>query len=413
MSDNFDEVAAIALAPPLGCERWVNGLIGVGHYLSHFYALALPPLFPLLKAEFGVSYVYLGLAMTAYVFLGGVLQAPIGFLVDRLGPRRVLLAGLGLNAAAILCMGFVETYEVLLLLAVLAGLGNSVFHPADYAILSGSISTERLSRAYSIHTFSGFFGGACAPAGMLALASWFDWRVALIVVGTVGLVVWALMLIRRDILQGEGEALVEKEEDLSSGNATAGLGLLLSPTVLLFLLFFILYGMVSGGLTAFIVSALVNLQGVGLDTANTVLTGYLFGVVGGILLGGFIAEKFSRHMVIVTGAHMVIVASVILPAVVMVPGAMLVVMLVITGIGMGAVLTPRDLMIRAFTPPGESGKVFGFIFVGYSIGGGVVPVLFGWFLDHDQAAMIFVMAALFALGSLAAVAMARWVMPKR
>ena len=182
---------------------------------------------------------------------------------------------------------------------------------------------------------------------------------------------------------------------------------------LLFLLFFILYGMVSGGLTAFIVSALVNLQGVGLDTANTVLTGYLFGVVGGILLGGFIAEKFSRHMVIVTGAHMVIVASVILPAVVMVPGALLVVMLVITGIGMGAVLTPRDLMIRAFTPPGESGKVFGFIFVGYSIGGGIEPGLFGWVLDHDQAAMIFVMAALFALGSLAAVAMACWVMPKR
>jgi MFS family permease len=136
-------------------------------------------------------------------------------------------------------------------------------------------------------------------------------------------------------------------------------------------------------------------------------------VVGGILLGGVIAEKFSRHMEIVTIAHMAIVASVILPAVVMAPGAALVVMLVITGIGMGAVLTPRDLMIRGFTPPGESGKVFGFIFVGYSIGGGVVPVLFGWFLDHDQAAMIFVMAALFALGSLAAVAMARWVMPKR
>ena len=185
---------------PRARERWVLGLIGIGHYLSHFYALVLPPLFPLLKAEFGVSYMELGMAMMAYGVLGGIVQAPVGFLVDSLGPRRVLLCGLGLNAVAILLMGFADQYWMLLLFAVIAGLGNSVFHPADYAILSNIIHESRLGQAYSIHTFSGFLGGACAPLAILALAELFDWRTALIVSGTAGLLALLLVASRYSVL---------------------------------------------------------------------------------------------------------------------------------------------------------------------------------------------------------------------
>ncbi|MGY8961409.1 MAG: MFS transporter, partial [Alphaproteobacteria bacterium] len=162
---------------------WIIGLISAGHFLSHFYYMSLPPMFLLLKAEFGVSYIELGAAMTAYGFLGGFIQAPVGFLVDHLGPRKVLLAGLGLNAIAIMLIGFVDAYWVLVLLAVFAGIGNSVFPPADYAILSGSIDDERIGRAFSTHTFFGFFGTACAPPVMLASASLFGWRTSFIIIG--------------------------------------------------------------------------------------------------------------------------------------------------------------------------------------------------------------------------------------
>ena len=60
-------------------ERWALGLISSGHFLSHFYGLALPPLFPLLKAEFGVSYLELGLAMTAYGLLVELSKRQSGF----------------------------------------------------------------------------------------------------------------------------------------------------------------------------------------------------------------------------------------------------------------------------------------------------------------------------------------------
>ena len=392
-------------------ERWVNGLIGVGHFMSHYYLLALPPLFPLLKAEFGVSYVELGLAMTCYNLLGGVLQAPVGFLVDRLGPRRVLFAGLALNAIGVLLMGFADAYWLLLVLAVIAGLGNSVFHPADYAILSGSIGPNRLGKAYSAHTFSGFLGGACAPIGILAAVQFYDWRAALILAWIIGFMVLALMILKRDVLKGEGSA-AEPSKPEPAVSESSGLRLILSAPVLLFLAYFVLYGMAGGGLTAFTVSSLINLHDIGLDSANGALTGYLFGIVGGILAGGVVADKFSRHMVTSTIGLSLVALAAAAPAFVVSPAYVFTVMLTAAGFGMGVILPARDLMIRRIVPPGDSGKIFGFIFVGYSIGGSLAPLLYGWLLDLAQPAMVFQVSAGFAILALAAVALASLVSPR-
>ncbi len=401
-------------------ERWVTGLISAGHFFSHFYALVLPPLFPLLKAEFGVSYIELGLAMTAYGLLGGLAQAPVGFLVDRLGSRRVLLVGLGLNATAVLLMGFAESYWMLVALAVLAGLGNSVFHPADYAILSGSIGPKRLGRAFAVHTFSGFLGGACAPVGMLALTGLTDWRTALVAFGLVGLVVLAAMALRYDVLSGENEPDGASDTDapgtgappVEGRKAPSGVRLLLTPPVLLFLGFFIFYGMSSGGLLTFTVSALMNLHGLDLALANGALTGHLFGIVGGILLAGVIADRYPRHIVTAAGAMLLASAAALLPALLTFSGVTLIVIMVASGVGLGAVLPPRDLMLRTLTPPGETGKVFGFVFVGYSVGLSAVPPLFGWLLDSGMPETVFVLAAVFAVLALLSITAAHLLSPR-
>lgn len=396
-----------------GRERWAISLISAGHYLSHFYGLVLPPLFPILKAEFGVSYIELGLAMTAYGFLGGLLQAPVGFLVDHLGPRRVLLVGLGLISTSVMLMGLVDSYWMLLVLAVTAGLGNSVFHPADYAILSGSINEKRLGRAYSIHTFSGFLGGACAPVAMLALAALTDWRTALIATGFTGLCVLAIMALRRDVLIGEDTSAAKSAAAAADGSApVSGFALLMTPPVLLFLAFFILYGLASGGLLAFTVSGLVDLHGLGLDAANTALTGHLFGVVGGILLAGMIADRYPRHIVIAFGALMLAAIATILPTVVTPTDMLLISLMIAAGFGLGAVLPPRDLMLKALIPAGQTGKVFGFVFVGYSVGVSVAPPVLGSLLDNGQPEMVFLISGGFAFLSLLAISAAHMLTPK-
>src|SRR5438105_14012272 len=76
-------------------------LVSAAHFVSHYYILVLPPLFALVRAEFGVSYVELGMALTAFNVISAVMQTPAGFLVDRVSARAMLIGGLAIGAAAL------------------------------------------------------------------------------------------------------------------------------------------------------------------------------------------------------------------------------------------------------------------------------------------------------------------------
>lgn len=382
-----------------GNERLVVTLISAGHFLSHFYALALPAMFLTLKETFGVSYAELGLAVTAYNLLGGFAQAPMGFVVDRLGPRRVLLIGLGINAIAIALMGLADAYWVLLVLSLLAGFGNSVFHPADYAILSGSILEQRLGRAFSIHTFAGFLGSACAPVIMLSITAMADWRTAFLIVGLAGLLVLGLMCLSGNSLLGESGSKLLTDNSSEQG----GMQLLASPSILLFLLFFVAYGLAGGGLVAFTASGLIGLHGISTEWANLALTGHLFGVVGGVAMSGLVIDRLRRDLLLASMALLLALVFVLLPTVISGPGLTLALIMTVVGVGLGAVLPPRDLMVRATAPYGQTGKVFGFVFVGYTVGASLSPLLFGWLLDNGRPALVFVLAAVFVFVALLAI----------
>src|SRR6266496_695982 len=175
----------------LGRDARVNALIGCGHFLSHYYQLCLPPLFIVWQQSFGVSYAELGLAMALMAGTTAIVQAPVGFLVDRYGARRFLIAGTLLMTLAIAAMGLATAYWQIVLLAMVSGLGSSVIHPADYAILSGSVNPARIGRSFSLHTFVGNVGFAAAPPMTAALMLLIGWRSTLLLVGLVGLPVVA------------------------------------------------------------------------------------------------------------------------------------------------------------------------------------------------------------------------------
>src|SRR5206468_11520632 len=152
-----------------GRDARVNALLGAGHFLSHFYQLCLPPLFIAWQKTFDVSFAELGLAMGAMSAAAAVLQTPMGFLVDRYGARPFLIGGTLLMTLSIAAMGLTTAYWQIVVLALLSGVGSSVFHPADYAILSGSIDPARLGRSFAFHTFTGNIGFAAAPPATAAL----------------------------------------------------------------------------------------------------------------------------------------------------------------------------------------------------------------------------------------------------
>ena len=388
----------------------ILGLISTGHFMSHFYFMALPPLFPFLRDAFGVSYTELGVLMSAIYGTSTITQIPIGLMVDRFGARVILTLGLVIMAIGVGLMGLAPSFWVLVALGVCAATGNSVFHPCDYAILNSSISESRMGRAFSAHNFSGQLGTAVAPAVMTALAVWFNWKVALVAAGVLGLVVTLALTTQWSGLRDDAIPKKKKKEEPEAAEAPAGrsgLALLFSRQLLIFFMFFLMLSMTSQGMQSFSVAALVDLRGISVPTASIALSAYLFTMAFGVLLGGELADRTKRHALV---AAVVFIVSAILSALIaavdlgfgLLMGAM-----IVLGLGQGIIRPARDMMLRSAAPKGTTGTVFGYVSAGITGGSALAPIPFGYLVDHGHPEWVFYLIAIFMVISLVTVATPR------
>jgi MFS transporter, FSR family, fosmidomycin resistance protein len=381
----------------------VNLLLGNGHFLSHFYSLCLPPLFLAWQSTFHVTFTELGLAVALMAGASAVLQTPVGFLVDRYGARRFLIGGALLMSLCITAMGFATSFWQILVLAPLSGMGNSVFHPADYAILSGSVDKDRMGRAFALHTFSGNLGFAAAPPIMALLAMTIGWRGSLIMVGLLGVPVVVSILLQSGILKDQ-----MRHESRHAGPALSGRELLLSRTMLLFFAFFLLGSMAGAGVQSWLITVLHTVKGMTLEAASSALTAYMAGSTVGVLVGGWFADAYKRH--VLPFAVVLTIVSAVLTLMVdwlAVPGLAVIALMFGSGLALGASRTPRDVMLRDAAPPGQIGKVFGFVSAGLPLGSALTPVPFGLLIDRGHPGLILVLVAVLLLASLLCVGTAR------
>ena len=374
----------------------VMGLVGSAHASSHFFHLILPPLFPILKLDFDVSFAALGLLPTLFYGASGIAQTIAGFLVDRFGARRVLLLGLTLLSLSVIGYGFCFSFWGLMFFSITAGLGNSVFHPADLSILTNKISTERLGKAYAIHAFSGNIGWALAPIFIVALASFWDWRTATILAGLIGLIIVLMFFL-------SGELLIENSPEKQAKNPVSfkktnplfnQITALLSSTVISCFLFFTLLAAALIGIQTFGVSALQALYALTLTSATTALTAFLIGSALGILAGGVIADKVKKHQIVaIFGVALASLVLVIIGGNFISPYFVLPV-LALSGFFSGITAPSRDMLVRKITPPGASGRIFGFVYSGLDLGSSIMPLLAGALMDGGKADMVFYSCAL-------------------
>lgn len=392
---------------PSGGYGKVMALIGSGHALSHYYFLVLPPLFPLLKVEFGVSYAALGLLLSLMNIATGVCQIPAGLLVDRLGAKPVLMAGLLISGVATAAMGLASGYMVLAVLALLSGVGNSVFHPADYSILSASVEDGRHGRAFALHTFTGNVGFMVAPATIILLASLWGWRGALIASGLAAVAVFVFVGVAGGVLHDEGRERRERGAD-AGPDTRPGIGPMLTPTILSLFMFFVCTSLVTGGVQAFSVTALIEYQGLGLGSANSVLTAYLVMAGAGILLGGPLADKSMRHGLIAGGA--MVFGAIVMVAIGSLGMPMLLLLGAFAAVGLtqGMVRPARDMLVKQATPPGATGRVFAFVSTGLNVGAAVTPVLFGYIIDLGHPALVFHLLGAILLFSITTLGLAQY-----
>src|ERR1700731_2094413 len=359
-----------------GGEFRAIGLVSAAHFVAHFHMLVLPPLFPFLTQHFGIGFVELGFALTIGAVASVAAQVPVGYPADRVGSRRLLILALCLGGSAIASIGLVDSYSWLLVAAALIGIANAVYHPADYAILSARIAASRIGKAFSVHTFAGMFGGAIAPATMLVLAATAGIKGALIVAGLVGFVVAVPLLLAPEARQ----------------NAKV-----FSPAILGLTVFFILLSLSTSGISNFSVVALMGGYGLPFSTANLALTAFLTASAFGVLGGGFVADLTRRHGDVAAAGFAINAVIILLIATVGFTPAVLVAAMGLAGFLSGMIMPSRDMLVRAAAPPGAVGRAFGIVTTGFSIGGTVGPMLFGWIMDSGAPRWVFGASVVFMI----------------
>jgi MFS family permease len=361
--------------------------ISTAHWVSHFQMFVLPMLFPFLKAQLGVGYIDLGLALTIFAVTSGLTQAPIGYLADHIGARKILLMGLTLGGCALIMLGLHLSYPSLIASAVMLGLANSVYHPADYAILSAHMDETRMGRAFSIHTFAGFFGGAVAPAIMAALVATIGGHGALIVAGAVGPLV-ALFL----IIVGIPDAGATQRGAEGAGKSRQSV---ITPALMVLTVFFLLLSLSSAGINNFGVVALMSGYGASFSTANIALTAFLGASAIGVLAGGFLADRTQRHGQVAAACFAINAGLVLIIALVALPSLVLTLAMGLAGFLGGVIAPSRDMLVRNAAPPGAAGRAFGIVSTGFNVGGIISPLLFGWIMDQNLPHWVFGVSAVF------------------
>ena len=369
---------------PLRADAAVIALVGGAHATSHLFHLLLPPLFPLLMPEFGFGYTEAGFLMTVFFAISGTGQALAGIVVDRFGARRTLMAGVGLLAASGLALAVALNYWMLVLAVALAGLGNAVFHPADFSLLNQKVTPGRLGYAFSAHGLSGNLGWALGAAISGTALAWGGWRFAGVAAAGVAVISILGLHLARPLLDDD-------RHSVSGGHGAlrATFGFLGLPVIWLSFAFFLLVTAAFGGLQSFSVPVLGGLYGVSAAAAAAALTGYLLGAAAGMLIGGFLAARVNAHDRAVGG----LLAAAALFAAALASGQPpswgVIPLMVGIGLGVGLAGPSRDLLVRRVAteslPGGKAspafGRVYGFVYSGLDVGLALGPLAFGMLLD--------------------------------
>ncbi|MGH7123138.1 MAG: MFS transporter, partial [Stellaceae bacterium] len=230
----------------------------------------------------------------------------------------------------------------------------------------------------------------------------------LLVAAAIGLAVALVLLAQRHVLAVMPAAPAQRQHR----PAGAGLRLLMTPAILKNLAFFTMLALAGGGISSFSIVALVALYDTPLWVANTALTAYLLLSALGVLLGGVIADR-TRHHTRVAAIGFALSATVVLVIGTVALGSVpLIALMAIAGLLSGIIQPSRDMIVRAVTPAGSFGKVFGFVTTGFNVGGVVGPLFFGWLMDRGEPRAIFLTVVAITLLSLLTVSTTRLPAPK-
>jgi len=360
-------------------------LIGIAHGVSHYHQLAFITMLLIVRERAGLSFTDVGILGGVFYAVSGVAQTVAGFAVDRFGARPILAGGLATIGIALALISLAHSFAGFAAIAILAGLGNCVFHPADFALLNASVQPGRLGRAFSIHGLGGSLGWAAGPA-LYFLNDLFGWAGAALIGAIPGLVLAALVgADRADLVDHR----VKGRAAAGSQHRSSGIALFLQLPILLCFAYFALISASTIGIQQFAVPAFTSMFGVGDTFAAFCLIAFVVGSALGVLVGGVFADRVRHHDRVAAVGLLVASALTVPIALSSVSTGLLLPLLALAGFAGGITNPSRDMIVRNATPPGASGKVFGFVYSGLDVGSFTAPPIFGFLMTHGLPSAIF------------------------
>ncbi len=384
-------------SPSINRDVTVISLVGLAHATSHFFQLVIPPLFPWLMKDFSLSFTSVGLLMTVFFLISGIGQSIAGFAVDQYGGRKILLIGLALLCVSGLLLAAAKGQSMLMLAAAVAGMGNAVFHPADYTMLNRQVSAKTMGHAFSAHGLTGTLGWAAAPVFMFAIANFSTWRIAAISASGVALLSF-LILLWHDGLRPNPSLEEDSNRITNASEKLSTFGFLSSSDVWRCFAFFLCWTLAFSALQNFAPTVLRNIYNVQLSVATLAVTCYMLGSAAGTIAGGFLASSASPDRAVAWGLSFAALIALLLstgsP-----PSATVIPLMTVMGFAAGLAGPSRDMLVRKSAVSGAGaasyGRIYGFVYSGLDAGLAISPILFGQLMDSSQFPKVMVGIALF------------------
>ncbi len=396
---------SLLATPSASQDAKTVALVATAHGLSHFFHLIVAPLFFWLKDDFNVSNVELGFLMTVFFVISGVGQAMAGFLVDKVGPRPVLMVAVAGFVVSALVLSIAPNYWVLMLGVAISGASNSVFHPVDFSILNARINPQRLGYAFTAHGLSGNLGWAAATGLLAGLAYLIGWRHALHAAALLAAIVWVILWLGREHLDVVPQKMTAKSADASSNAAFSStpstFAFLALPAVWLCFSFFALVTMSLAGFQTFGASLLKAKYGFSAAWAGQVVTLFLLCGAVGMAVGGWLVTKVARSERQIALAYGLSALGAFCIAMDWLPASLALTVIALMGFSYGLAGPSRDMLIKQNTPKGATGRVYGVVYSGADVGFAVGPVLCGWLIDHQMGGRVFFALAAFQVLAIA------------
>jgi FSR family fosmidomycin resistance protein-like MFS transporter len=354
------------------------------HLLNDMMQAMLPAIYPTLKAEFHLNFTQIGLITLAFQLTASVLQPVVGWVGD-IRPMPWSLGNAMISTlVGIVLVSVAPSYGVVLVAAMLIGLGSAVFHPESSRV-ARMASGGRFGLAQSLFQVGGNTGSALGPLSAAWVVAGYGqrgvaWYAACAVLAIV------MLFAVGSWYKHHGLARIKRASKLVDTGMPRG-KVVASVLILLLLIFSKYFYLASIG--SYFTFYLIHTFGISVAQAQVRLFLFLGAVAAGTFMGGPLGDKFGRKYVIwfsILG---------MLPFTLMLPYANLFwtgILSMIIGVIMASAF-PAIVVYAQELLPGRLGMISG-LFYGFSFGmGGIGAAVLGALADHTDITFVYKVCA--------------------